>query len=135
MTDSMKSTDEKLVKIIDEYCLYHSSDQESENTLREAGLDPDHVVNETLLQIKRIKMKLEAEATQKNFLELRKNLLQRAKSEVDKLLSSQFDFGSFLKTNNINLAYRNFETMNEAEIREFLEHYFLLKYENEQNEG
>jgi len=135
MTDSMKSTDEKLVKIIDEYCLYHSSDQESENTLREAGLDPDHVVNETLLQIKRIKMKLEAEATQKNFLELRKNLLQRAKSEVDKLLSSQFDFGSFLKTNNINLAYRNFETMNEAEIREFLERYFLLKYENEQNEG
>lgn len=131
----MKSTDEKLVKLIDEYCLYHSSDQESENTLREAGLDPDHVVNETLLQIKRIKMKLEAEATQKNFLELRKNLLQRAKSEVDKLLSTQFDFGSFLKTNNINLAYRNFETMNEAEIREFLERYFLLKYENEQNEG
>ncbi|HRK55678.1 MAG TPA: hypothetical protein PK185_17315 [Cyclobacteriaceae bacterium] len=131
----MKSADEKLIKLIDEYCLYHSSDQESENTLREAGLDPDQVVNETLLQIKRIRMKLEAESTQKNFLELRKNLLQRAKSEVDKLLSSEFDFGQFLKTNNINLAYRNFETMNEAEIREFLERYFLLKYQNEQNEG
>ncbi|MBX2969934.1 MAG: hypothetical protein KF803_11235 [Cyclobacteriaceae bacterium] len=131
----MKSADEKLIKLIDEYCLYHSSDQESENTLREAGLDPDQVVNETLLQIKRIRMKLEAESTQKNFLELRKNLLQRAKSEVDKLLSSEFDFGQFLKTNNINLAYRNFETMNETEIREFLERYFLLKYQNEQNEG
>lgn len=131
----MKSTDEKLIRLIDEYSMYHSSDQESENTLREAGLDPDQVVNETLQQIKRIKMKLEAESTQKNFLELRKTLLQRAKSEVEKLLSTDFNFGHFLKTNNINLAYRNFETMNEAEIREFLERYFLLKYENEQNEG
>ena len=131
----MKSTDEKLIRLIDEYSMYHSSDQESENTLREAGLDPDQVVNETLQQIKRIKMKLEAESTQKNFLELRKTLLQRAKSEVEKLLSTEFNFGHFLKTNNINLAYRNFETMNEAEIREFLERYFLLKYENEQNEG
>ncbi|WKZ60522.1 MAG: hypothetical protein QY309_03390 [Cyclobacteriaceae bacterium] len=131
----MKSTDEKLIRLIDEYSMYHSSDQESENTLREAGLDPDQVVNETLLHIKRIKMKLEAESTQKNFLELRKTLLQRAKSEVEKLLSTEFNFGHFLKTNNINLAYRNFETMNESEIREFLERYFLLKYENEQNEG
>lgn len=131
----MKSTDEKLIRLIDEYSMYHSSDQESENTLREAGLDPDQVVNETLQHIKRIKMKLEAESTQKNFLELRKTLLQRAKSEVEKLLSTEFNFGHFLKTNNINLAYRNFETMNEAEIREFLERYFLLKYQNDQNEG
>ncbi|MBX2963960.1 MAG: hypothetical protein KF687_15720 [Cyclobacteriaceae bacterium] len=126
--------DGKLSKIIEEYCLHFSSDEESENTLREAGLDPDQLVKETLSDIRRIKMKLASDATQQQFLEIRKKLLQRAKTEVDRLLSSaKFDLSSFVKNENINLAYRNLETMTQEEIRESLERYFLLKFENEQN--
>jgi hypothetical protein len=77
-------------------------------------------------------MQIASEKTEAKYLEMRANLLQKVKNEVDKILGEfGFNLESFVKRENINLAYRNFENMNEGEIREFLERHFLLKYEDE----
>lgn len=126
--DEIKNFD----KVFTEYLSYVSSSEESEGFLRENGFDPDQLVNEGLGKVRKIQMQIASEKTEAKYHEMRANLLQKAKNEVDKILGEfGFNLESFIKRENINLAYRNFENMNEGEIREFLERHFLLKYQDE----
>jgi len=125
----------KVDKLFDEYLNFVSSNEESESFLKENGFDPDELVNEGIKRARQIQMQLASQKTEKHYAELKASLLQRAKEHVEKLLSDvSFNLENFIKQENINMAFKNFEEQNEKEIRDILERHFLLKFENELKE-
>lgn len=131
----MGSGDNKVDKLFDEYLNFVSSNEESESFLKEKGFDPDELVNEGIKRARQIQMQLASQKTEKQYAELKANLLQRAKEQVEKLLSDvSFNLENFIKQENINMAFKNFEKQNEKEIRDILERHYLLKFENELKE-
>lgn len=119
-------------KLFDEYLCEISSNEGSDAFLREHGLDPDRLVTEGLRKIKQIQMNIAAEGTEAQYQQMKSEVLQKAKAEVQKLLAdASFSLQSFIKTQNINLSYKNFEEMTPDEVREFLERHFMLKFDNE----
>ena len=131
----MSNDGNKVDKLFDEYLNFVSSSEESESFLKQSGFDPDELVNEGLRKTKQIQMQLASQKTEREYAELKANLLQRAKQQVEKLLNDvSFNLENFIKQENINLAFKNFEKLNEGEIRDFLERHYLLKFENESKE-
>lgn len=119
----------KARKLFTEYLNEISSDQGSEEFLREEGIDTNQLLNEGLRKIKQIQMNITAEKTEQEYQAMKSSLYQKAKDQVEKLLSdASFSLQSFIKEESINVAYRNFEDMTKEEIREFLERHFLLKF-------
>ena len=131
----MGNGDNKVDKLFDEYLNFVSSSEESGSFLKENGFDPDELVNEGVKKARQIQMQLASQKTERRYAELKANLLQRAKEQVQKLLSdASFNLENFIKQENINLAFKNFERLSKEEVREFLERHFLLKFENELKE-
>lgn len=119
-------------ELFEKYLDFISSPEESESFLREEGLDPDKLVNEGIRRAKQIQMQIAAQKTEKQFQETKSNLLVKAKQEVEKLLSDvSFNLEAFIKSENLNLAFKNFEKLTPHEVREFLERHYMLKLENE----
>lgn len=125
----------KAEELFEKYLDFISSPEESESFLREEGLDPDQLVNEGIRKAKLVQMQLAAQKTERKYQELKSSLLDRAKQEVDRLLADvSFNLETFIKNENLNLAFKNFERLTPSEIKEFLERHFLLKFENELKE-
>ena len=119
----------KANKLFTEYLNEISSDQGSEKFLREEGIDTNQLLNEGLRKIKQIQMNIASEKTEQEYQTMKANLYQKAKDQVERLLAdASFSLETFIKGENINVAYRNFENMTKEEIREFLERHFLLKF-------
>lgn len=128
----MKADGAKETKLFEEYLDFISSPEESENYLREKGYDPDALVNEGIMKAKQVMMKLASQKTAQQYQEVKASLFEKARKEVEKLLSeASFSLENFFRQENLNLSFRNFEKMSPTEVREFMEHHFLLKYENE----
>lgn len=126
---------DKAEKLYYEYLDFISSGEQSEAYLKENGFDPDELVNESIRLAKRVQMQVASEKTEMEYQDLKANLLQRVKNEVERLLSDvSFNLENFIKQEKINLAYKNFETMSREEIKEFLERHYLLKFENNSKE-
>lgn len=119
-------------KLFDEYADFVSSAEESEAYLRENGYDPDQLVNEAIRRAKLVQLRLDSRKTELEFAQLKASLLQKAKDQVDKLLSGvSFNLEQFLQEEKLNVAFKNFDELTPAEIRAFLERHFLLKLEQE----
>lgn len=131
----MGNGDNRVDKLFDEYLNFVSSSEESETFLKKEGFDPDELINEGIRKARQIQMQLASQKTERQFAELKATLLQRAKEQVERLLSDvSFNLENFIKKENINLAFKNFEKLSEGEVREFLERHYLLKFENELKE-
>lgn len=125
----------KLDKLYTEYLNFISSNEESKSFLKDQGLDPDALAKETIRKAKLMQMQIASRKTEKQYLDLKNNLLQKVKDQVEKLLSDvTFNLESFIKQEKINLAYKNFEKMSRDEIKEFLERHYLLKFEKDTKE-
>jgi hypothetical protein len=128
----MKPDGNKIDKIFEAHLDFISSSEESDNFLREEGLDPDKLVDEVIRKVKLSQLKLSAQKTESEYLELKSDLLQRARLEVEKLLADvSFNLEAFLQREKLNVAFKNFEKLTSKEVKEFLEQHFLLKMENE----
>jgi len=122
----------KANKLFAEYLNEISSDQGSEEFLKEEGIDTNQLLNEGLRKIKQIQMNIASEKTEHEYQTMKSSLYQKAKDQVEKLLAdASFSLQSFIKEESINVAYRNFEDMTKEEIREFLERHYLLKFDKE----
>lgn len=122
----------KANKLFAEYLNEISSDQGSEEFLRAEGIDTDQLLSEGLRKIKQIQMNIASEKTEREYQAMKANVFQRAKDQVEKLLSdASFSLENFIKSENIQVAYRNFENMTKEEIKEFLERHYLLKFDKE----
>jgi endonuclease III len=125
-------TKDKEEKLFEQILDFVSSSEESESFLREEGLDPDALVNMGIRRAKLIQMRLASQKTEQQYQDLKENLLQKVKAHVEKLLNdASFNLENFIKQENINLAFKNFEKLTPEEIREFLERHYLLKLESE----
>lgn len=130
-----KDKSDKLEKFYDEYLNFISSDEQSKAFLIEQGLNPDALADEAIRKAKLVQMQLASRKTEKQYLDLQASLMQKVKDEVEKLLSDvSFDLENFMKQENINLAFRNFEKLSKKEVKELLERHYLLKFENELKE-
>jgi hypothetical protein len=124
--------DTKLDKLYQEYLDFISSPAESRSFLKSKGLDPDVLAQDAIRKIKLLKMRIASKKTESQYQELKINLLQKVKDQVEKVLNDvSFNLENFLKQENINLAYKNFEKLNKHEVRELLERHYLLKFESE----
>lgn len=122
----------KANKLFAEYLNEISSDQGSEEFLRAEEIDTDQLLSEGLRKIKQIQMNIASEKTEREYQAMKANVFQRAKDQVEKLLSdASFSLENFIKSENIQVAYRNFENMTKEEIKEFLERHYLLKFDKE----
>lgn len=131
----MKSEDDKAERLLDEYLDFISSKEEARNFLIEEGLDPDELVKEGIRRAKLIQLQLASQKTENEYSEIKSTLLQKAKDHVATLLNdASFSLEAFIIRENINLAFKNFEKLTQQETKEFLEHHFLLKFENEENQ-
>jgi len=128
----MNNNKSKLDKFNDEYLHFISSDENSKDFLKEEGLDPELLADIAIGKVKIMQMKLASQATEKQYQNLKANLLQRAKEKVEELLNDvSFSLENFAKQENLNIAFKNFQKLSENEVRELLERHFLLKFENE----
>lgn len=124
--------DSKIEKLFNEYADFVSSADESEAYLKESGYDPDQLVREGIRKAKLIQLQLASKKTEREFLQLKASLLQKARDHVDKLLSNvPFNLEEFLREEKLNVAFKNFKDLTPLETREFLERHFLLKMEQE----
>lgn len=125
----------KANKLFAEYLNAISSDEGSEEFLRSEGIDTDLLVNEGLRKIKQIQMNIASERTESEYHSMKARVFQRARDQVEKLLAdTSFSLENFIKSENINVAYRNFENMTKEEIQEFLERHYLLKFDKENDD-
>lgn len=126
---------EKVNKLFKEYLDEISSDKNAEEYLESEGLNPTDLINDAIRKIKQLNMQKASAATESSYLSLTTNLMARAKEQANRIMqTSSFDIVSFIKTQGITVAYRNFESMSKDEIREFLEKHILLKLQ-EQNDN
>lgn len=122
----------KLNKLYAEYLETISSDEHSEDFLREEGFDPEELFREGVKHIKKVRMKIASEQTEQVFQGIKISLLDQAKKQVDKLLAeANFSLEKFIKRENIVVAYKNFDKLTDSEVREFLERHYLLKLKDE----
>lgn len=124
--------DDKAEKLFIEYVDFVSSTEESDAFLKQEGLDTEQLINEGVRKAKQVQMLLASQKTENAYKELKLNLLERAKQEVDKLLADvSFNIEDFLKRETLNVSFKNFEKLTQDEVREFLERHYLLKFEDE----
>jgi hypothetical protein len=124
--------DSKIEKLFNDYADFVSSKEESETYLKESGYDPDQLVNEGIRRAKLIQLQLASKKTELEFVQLKASLFQKAKDQVNQLLSNaSFNLEEFLRQEKLNVAFKNFEELTPLEVREFLERHFLLKLEQE----
>lgn len=122
----------KANKLFREYLNEISSDQGSDEFLKAEGIDTEQLLNEGLRKIKQTQMNIASEKTEREYQAMKASVLQRAKDQVEKLLAdASFSLESFIRSENIKVAYRNFENMTKEEIKEFLERHYLLKFDKE----
>lgn len=128
----MNAKDNGLDKLYIEYLNSISSDEESDAFLREQGLDPDKLVIDGLKKIRQMKMNIAAEETERKYQSMKSNSMDKAKKYVDGILAdASFNLQAFIKANSITVSFRNFEEIDEDEVRQFLERHFMLKFEKE----
>ena len=77
----------KLDKLYTEYLNFISSSEESKSFLKEQGLDPDALAKETIRKAKLIQMQIASRKTEKQYQDLKTNLLQKVKEQVEKVLN------------------------------------------------
>jgi hypothetical protein len=128
----MGSDKKKVKKLFNEYLDAISSDEYSVEYLKEDGVDTDALIARGLKKIRLMEMELASQQTEIQYASLKSDLLARAIEKVNELLSSgTFKIEKFLREENLQVSYRNFDNMNETEIREFLKEHYLLKLGNE----
>lgn len=122
----------KSEKLFEKYLDFVSSPENAEAHLRDQGLDPVEIATEGMRRVKMMQMQLASQRTAEEYKNLQVKLLQQAKQKVQALLSDvDFSLESFLKRERLNVAYKNFESLSQDEVREFLVKHFLLKLQSE----
>ncbi|MGP8216782.1 MAG: hypothetical protein ACLQQ4_14550 [Bacteroidia bacterium] len=137
MSMNSKYSSKNLSNFFSAYLESISSDKDSAREyLTAQGLNPDDIVKEGLKRIKKLQLQLKAKHTQSEFEEGTDLIKQKVREQV-KLLTEKigFSFAQFIKQEQIALHHRNLETLTDADIKDFLEEYFYLKFKSEQNRG
>lgn len=111
--------------------LYSDDKEQLRFLVKEEGLDPDSMKNDTLKMIKRIQFDLNTKVTKRE-MELMSAATERAIEWVNSLLKNvSFSFGEFIKEEKLVLHNRNIESFSKKDIENTLVHYFTLKFAEE----
>lgn len=125
---SQQENDNKKLKLFNEYLEGVSSNENAAEYLKEEGFDPDVLIASGLKKLRMMRMEIASQQTELRYATLKTKLLEKAMAKVNEVLSSgSFTIEKFLREENLTVSYRNFDKMDEAEIREFLKQHYLLK--------
>jgi len=133
MSNSKSKSKTDFIKFVMSTIEHDSNDTDrSLEYLSSQGLNVDRVISEGLKHVNLLKLKIEAEKTQKE-MEASPSLKQKAEDYVQQLLNSVgFSWQTIVQKESLSMSFRNVESLSPEDIKSILIKHFTLKFLEEQ---